>query len=499
MICGLYRAALSACLAGVAAGATLQDLGKYATEFQLPNGMKFAVVERRESPLVAFHLVVKAGIADEPTGKSGIARLFEKMYQHGGEITGSRNAASERSAINRVEQLFDKWKEVDSRNPPADPVDVSKARVEHQMAVEQSFALGNPYFLRRVFEANGASGALAAVEADSSTYAVTVPSHRAEVWFKAVGDWLRKPSPRFFYQERDTWRAERARLMEATAQLRLESALASAAFPNHGYSRFAANLAETETLRVADFEKFAQTYYTPGNTVVAVVGDIAPAEARRLATAYFGSIPSAPAPPLPPETVLAIKDDQVVSVALPIGAAPPVALAWRRPARTDPDDAVFDVIWGILMGGGEMSLERALTADKIAATAGVLPSFPGDRLPGVFAISAVPLRAVALADVENTLARAVGKLRTGQLPDNELVVVKAKLESRFVSETERPAGMAGLVGRFLAYGASGGGMDAIAKAWRQIENVTPADIQRVASKYLVEKGRLVVQSTQGAD
>jgi predicted Zn-dependent peptidase len=315
-----------------------------------------------------------------------------------------------------------------------------------------------------------------------------------------VGDWLRKPSPRFFYLERDAWLADWRN--QQSPQAILEKAIAATAFPGHPYSRLAADVAEAETLRVGDFEKFALAHYVPSNSVVAIVGDISAAEARRLATQYFGPIPASAVPPPPvgavPDlrAVPELREDKPVSVALPLGAATPTAMAWPRPARTDPDDAVFDVVWAILTGGRELSLASGLDADKIAATPGVLPSFPGDRLPAVFAISAVPLRAIAPGDLEKSLDAAVGRLRTKPISDKELAIVKAGLEARLLSETERPGTMAALLARFLA---SDGSVEAIGKAWQRIDKVTPADIQRVAGKYLRDRGRVILQATQGGD
>ena len=65
------------CLAGAtwlaAADDRLSSLTKAVTAFKLPNGVQFFVVERPYSPIVSFHLRVKAGIADEPSGLGGLA------------------------------------------------------------------------------------------------------------------------------------------------------------------------------------------------------------------------------------------------------------------------------------------------------------------------------------------------------------------------------------------------------------------------------------------
>ncbi|MFN9084309.1 MAG: hypothetical protein ACK5XD_04955, partial [Acidobacteriota bacterium] len=45
---------------------SLADFEKRVTEFTLKNGMHFLVMERHESPTVAFHAHVNAGAANDP-------------------------------------------------------------------------------------------------------------------------------------------------------------------------------------------------------------------------------------------------------------------------------------------------------------------------------------------------------------------------------------------------------------------------------------------------
>src|ERR1044071_8888697 len=53
---------------------------------------------------------------------------------------------------------------------------------------------------------------------------------------------------------------------------------------------------------VEDVSKFFKTYYAPNNAVLAVVGDIQNAEAKKLIESYFGDIPSQPHPKHPDMT-----------------------------------------------------------------------------------------------------------------------------------------------------------------------------------------------------
>ena len=62
---------------------SLADFEKRVTEFTLKNGMHFLVMERHESPTVAFHAHVNAGAANDPANASSTAHMFEHMIEIG--------------------------------------------------------------------------------------------------------------------------------------------------------------------------------------------------------------------------------------------------------------------------------------------------------------------------------------------------------------------------------------------------------------------------------
>ena len=53
---------------------SLPDFEKKVTEFTLPNGMHFIVLERHGAPVVSFNSYVNAGSVDDPSG----GRLVEE-------------------------------------------------------------------------------------------------------------------------------------------------------------------------------------------------------------------------------------------------------------------------------------------------------------------------------------------------------------------------------------------------------------------------------------
>ena len=79
----------------------LREFEKRVTEFTLPNGLHFIVLERHEAPVVSFHTYVNAGSVDDPKGKTGLAHMFEHMAFKGTETIGTKNSAAEKQGAGR--------------------------------------------------------------------------------------------------------------------------------------------------------------------------------------------------------------------------------------------------------------------------------------------------------------------------------------------------------------------------------------------------------------
>src|ERR1700682_6223902 len=86
----------------------VKEFQKKVTEFTLANGLHFILVERHEAPVVSFHTYVNAGSVDDPSGKTGIAHMFEHLAFQGTETIGTRNWADEKKAMDAIEEVHDR-------------------------------------------------------------------------------------------------------------------------------------------------------------------------------------------------------------------------------------------------------------------------------------------------------------------------------------------------------------------------------------------------------
>ncbi len=461
-------------------------LSKAVTEFRLANGAQFFVVERPNSPLVAFHLRVKAGFADEPTGQSGVALLALTNFIEGSELYGSKNPTQEKASLAEAIKLLEVSRAEESKGEQADEIKKGRADYQARAAFDQaaSFAVA-PRFYDQVLSNSGVSGFEWRTSADYSDLAFALPSHRAELWFRSVGSWLQAPSSRFFFAGQAFVLDQRAQSAK-TGSTQRERAF-TAAFTVHPYRSIAAPENEIAGLGAAEVRSFLKSFYVPSNLTVAIVGDIAPAEARRMAEFYFGKLPAAVAPEARGATILKVEGVQPVRLALP--EAPLFSAGWPRPASGGADDAVFELLQAVLGGGPGSVLYNELMVDaQIARRMTVFSRYPGGRFPGLFVIEAEPQANRSHEEVELGIVRGLESIKKRGATDEELERARAWWRKRFLAEAGSAAGRA----RQLVQSQTEFGTFRMEERLAKLDAVTSKDCQRVVAEYLADKAFLSV-------
>ncbi len=488
----IRMAVLGAAWLAVAYGQSLNEFEKHVTEFDLANGMHFIVIERHDAPVVSFHSYVNAGAVDDPSGETGIAHMFEHMAFKGTEAIGSKNYPAERAALEHVERVYDQLDQARrvaaDRHLPQDSKSIHALEEEVQAAIEKanSFVIPNEY--DRIVEANGGVGMNASTSEDSTNYYYSFPSNRVELWFLLESQRFLAPVFREFYKERDVVREERRMRVESSPQGRLIEALLSTAFAAHPYKTGPGGWgSDIENFRLSEAVKFYKQYYVPGNITIGIAGDVDPKEARRLAEKYFGMIPPGPLPPLVRTVEPPQQGEKRVQVISP--GEPYIAIAYKRPNQTSKDDLVFDILSDILASGRTGLLYRELVRDKqIALGAFTQPSFPGGKYPDLFLFYLVPNRGRTLEENEKACQAIIEQLKSQPVDEETLKRVKLKLRADLIRKLDNNPGLASELAAYrVAYGD-----------WRRLfteldgyNQVTAADVMRVARQYLTEDTRTV--------
>ncbi|HEU0122348.1 MAG TPA: insulinase family protein, partial [Bryobacteraceae bacterium] len=119
-------------------GQNLAEFEKRVTEFTLPNGLHFIVMERHDAPVVSFHLHVDSGAASDPANASSTAHMFEHMIGKGTMSLGTKNWAEEEKALAAVEVAYDKLEEERVKGRRADKAQVERLEAALQRAIEKA-------------------------------------------------------------------------------------------------------------------------------------------------------------------------------------------------------------------------------------------------------------------------------------------------------------------------------------------------------------------------
>lgn len=486
-----HRSAAAAAPADAGGG----GLAERVIEHRLANGLTLLMVERHQTPVVSINTTFAVGGMDEETGRTGVAHLYEHMAFKGTRTLGTRDYEKERPLLEeldrlsaQIERLRGQLRAEGKDGSTADSPELQRLQQAFQEAQERAgeWVVGNE--MAHLYQRHGAVGLNASTGKDLTRYTVSVPANRLPLWAAIEADRMAHPILREFYKERAVVMEERRLRTDDNPNGLLSEAFAAAAFQAHPYGFPTIGWAsDIQALTTTATGEFFRAFYGPANAVVAIVGDINPKEVIALVDRAFGPIPGS----APPPQVVTIEPPQRGErrVEVEFDAEPAVLIGYHKPALGHPDDFVFDVLDSVLSEGVTSRLYRRVVREKrLAASIGTDSGYPGVRDPALFVVSATPLAPHTTADVEAAIYDEIERLKTEPVTPKELEKVLNTLDASLVRSLRSNSGLAGQ----LAY------FQTVAREWRyllrardRIAAVTPADLQRVAARYLVKSNRTV--------
>jgi predicted Zn-dependent peptidase len=470
------------------AAQNLKEFEKKVTEFTLANGLHFIVVERHEAPVVSFHTYVNAGSVDDPSGETGIAHMFEHMAFKGTESIGSKNWPEEKKALEEVDAIYDRLNAERNKGEKADPKKVEALEADWKAARQKADSYVVPNLYPRIIEENGGAGLNAQTGVDATEYYYSLPSNRIELWFLLESQRFIQPVFREFYKERDVVMEEYRMRVESEPQGKLMQSFLATAFAAHPYRNMSAGWpSDIAHLRRSDALRFFHEYYVPGNITMAIVGDVNPAEAKRLAEKYFAPMPARPLPPLLHTTEPPQDGPKQVEVESP--SQPLLFAGYKRPDEYSKDDPVFDIASGILSSGRTGILYKELVRDKqIALAAEAEDTFPGGKYPNLFVFLLAPAMGHTTAENEKAFYGVLDRFKSEKVDAVTLSRVKTKTRAALIRRLDNNSGLAALL---TAYYATYGDWRKLFTSLDDLDKVTAEDVQRVANEYFVPERRTV--------
>ena len=478
----------------------LRELQTKINQFTLANGMHFIVLERHDSPVVSFHLVVNAGSLNDPAGESGTAHMFERMAYKGTETIGSRSWPEEKKSLDAIEVAYDRLEAVANRakagQPQVDQTQVDQtqvdlARNQVNVAIDNAQRLSASAEYRRILEENGVPELGAQVSGSATQFWYSLPSNRLELWFLMESQYLLHPVFREFYREREASIEEYRQRVEGNPQGKMLAELLANAFHAHPYGRPQNGWpSDTLSLRRPGLQAFFDRYFVPGSMTVAMVGDVTVADAKRLADRYFGPIPGRPAPA---QRIAQEPPQNGPRSAIVEMAAPPFTLiGYKRPSQYEADDVVLDVLYTMLSLGRSGLLYDSLIREKrLAQQAAVQASMPEGRFPNLFVFLLLPAQGRTVEENQRGLDEFLQRLKS--VPVDAATLARAKAQG-MANLVRRSAGNREMAALLAFQWASYGDLRKLFTYEDELNRVKPEDVQRVVSRWFVATGRTTLST-----
>jgi predicted Zn-dependent peptidase len=406
------------------------------SSFTLPNGLRVLVSRDSSVPVVATAMIVDVGGRTEARGRSGFAHLFEHMM-----FEGSQHAPK---------GAFDKR-------------------------------------LESVGGDNNAS-----THEDFTFYYEELPSNALATALWLDGDRLGSLSvtPEAVKNQISVVEEEKRSSVDNEPYGPLEYVdMGERSFSNWQNAHpVIGSFADLDAASISDVRAFFSAYYSPDNVTLAVVGDVDPAEVRRLVTGYFGSIPAKPRPKAPDVTEPPPAGERVVSLKDEHAKLPALAVAWKgMPARGTTDYYALVLLGRALLSGKSSRLFQSLVKEsKTAVSADGGLGFPiagwdEYKAPALFGAMVVRKLDASFDRVRGLVAAEAARAGTEGLSAAELERVKIKFRSDWVRAQETRLGRAQ---RLLQDALLDGDAAVANRELGRYLAVTGEDVRRAAAAYL---------------
>jgi len=475
-------------LLGITTNSWPYELEQQVKKFTLENGLRVILLARHTSPTVALYIRHLVGAVDEANGLTGTAHLLEHMMFKGTETIGTKNYQVEKKILQQIERVGTRLDQEKMNGEKADLklLEQLKLKLTGLQRKHRSIILSNE--IDRLYTENGAVGLNASTGQDVTTYQVSLPANKIELWARIEADRMQHPVFREFYAERDVVMEERRQSVESDPEGKLMEQFQAAAFQAHPYGRPILGWpSDMEYLNPDYTRSFFGRYHAPNNTVIAIVGDIDPEATLKIVKKYFGDIKRQQISAVhiseePPQ-----RGERRVEVSF--AARPQLAIGYHKPTLPSFDDYVFDVIESILSQGKTSRLYKAIVEKQgLAESVQAGNGLPGVRYPNLFAIFATPRAPHGNAELEPAIYAEIDKLKTEAVSGQEIEKTKNQLKADFIRGL---ASNSGLASKLSYYEILAGDYHYLVNHINVIEKVTTDDIIRVANKYLIKENRTV--------
>lgn len=402
--------------------------------FDLDNGLKVVVIPDHRAPVVTHMVWYKAGSAEDPVGKSGIAHFLEHLMFKG---------------TNKV------------------PVGEFSTKVAEIGGQENAFtSIDYTAYFQKVSPA--ALKMVMGYEADRMENLV-------------LNDEVIRP-------ERDVILAERRSAVDASPGAILSETLEATLYQHHPYGNPIIGFEdEIRGLTGADAIAFYDKHYTPNNAVLVIAGDVEEEIVRELAEQTYGLVKRRAEPgirkrvnePIPVAARTVTYENARVT-------SPSMSRNYLVPSYTNakPGEAeALDALATILGGSSASKFHRALVIDSEIATS-IGMGYRGSTLDMTrLSIHGSPRGGTTINELEMAIDQIIKEVIENGVTQAELDhAINAMIKSDvYARDSQRT--MANIIGTVMTMG---GDLDDVLGWTQRLKKVTVDEVNAAAQKYLIK-------------
>jgi zinc protease len=402
---------------------------------RLANGLRVILVPDHSAPVYSIDVSYNVGSRNERPGRTGFAHLFEHMMFQGSQNVG---------------------------------------KGEHLILVQVNGG-----------DVNGTTGD------DSTNYYERVPANQLDMALFLESDRMRalRITQANLDNQRNTVEEERRLRMDNQPYGKTDEVLEEMAYSNFAYKHSTmGSMADLNAAKLQDVEQFFKIYYAPNNAVLSLVGDFKTPEALEKIKKYFEDIPvQAPPPPVNMTEPAQTAEHRTV-IEDSFARLPRLDIVYKGVPGDTPDWYALDMLGDILFGGESSRLYQKLVKEKGVALQ-VAGGIDLRRGPSLFQGFVLLKPGQDAAEVEKLIYEEFDNLKNE--PVTAATMDKIRIQDRLQQAESLTSTLnrARTLGRYAVYFH---GPNLINTSLANYDKVTPADIQRVAGKYLGETQRTVV-------
>jgi zinc protease len=403
-------------------------------EYVLSNGMKVLLVEVPKAPVVTVQVWYKVGSRNEVMGRAGLSHMLEHMMFKG-------TAKYPKGSFSRL--------------------------IRKNGGIDNAFT-GQDF--TAYFENLAADRVELALELEADRMQGLLLDHNE------------------FQTEREVVKEERRLRTEDDPQGALVEALFAQTFFSHPYHWPVIGwFADLDAMSLEDLQRHYDTFYSPNNATLVVVGDIKADVLIQTIKNLFEPIPKGPSPKQTVSSEPEQRGERRFFLKRE-AQVPFVMMGFRVPNYSSEDAYALSLLESILSQGKSSRLYQSLVYEQknslaVGADYGLMQTDPG-----LFYVYSLVSPGAKIEAVEEAMQREIVRLQTELPSEVELQRAKNQVEAARVFEQDSNFRHAMLIGQSESIGAGWRRMDQFLE---HIRSVTPKDIQRVARQYLTQDNRTV--------